>query len=67
VVWLAAGIIAIYLPVLSQTPVRVVLALPVLLFIPGYSLISALFSKEGDIDLITRITLSIGFLSQLYP
>jgi uncharacterized membrane protein len=66
-VWLAAGIIAIYLPVLNQTPVRVVLALPVLLFIPGYSLISALFPKEGDIDLITRITLSIGVSVAVVP
>lgn len=59
VVWLAAAIFAIYLPVLNGTPVRVVLALPVILFIPGYCVILALFPKEGDIDLTERIVLSI--------
>jgi len=62
--WLAAGIFAIYIPLLIPwldiTAIRVALVLPVILFIPGYSLISALFPKEGDIDLMTRIALSIG-------
>ena len=59
VVWLAAAIPAIYLPVLNDTPVRVVIALPVILFIPGYCVTMALFPKEGDIDLIERIVLSM--------
>ena len=46
VVWLAASVIAIYLPGLSETPLRIVLALPVLLFIPGYCLIAILFPKK---------------------
>jgi uncharacterized membrane protein len=37
-----------------------VLTLPVVLFIPGYCLIAALFPKKGDIGLIERIMLSIG-------
>jgi uncharacterized membrane protein len=59
-VWLAASILAIYLPVLNESSVRVVLALPVILFLPGYSLIAALFCKEDDINLIERIALSFG-------
>jgi len=59
-VWLGASILAIYIPVLNESPVRVVLALPVILFLPGYSLIAALFCKEDDIDLIERIALSFG-------
>jgi uncharacterized membrane protein len=59
IVWLAAAISAIYLPVISETPVRIVLALPVILFIPGYCIILALFPKEGDIDLTERIVLSV--------
>ena len=35
VVWLAVSIIAIYLPVLNDTTLRIVLTLPVILFIPG--------------------------------
>jgi uncharacterized membrane protein len=58
--WLAASILAIYLPVLNESAVRVVLALPVILFLPGYSLIAALFCKEDDIDFIERIALSFG-------
>jgi uncharacterized membrane protein len=59
VVWLVAGILAIYLPGLSETPLRVLLALPVMLFIPGYYIILALFPKESDIDLTERMVLSI--------
>jgi uncharacterized membrane protein len=59
-VWLAASILAIYLPVLNESSVRVVLALPAILFLPGYSLIAALFCKEDDIDFIERIALSFG-------
>ena len=58
--WLAASILAIYLPLMDITPVRFVLVLPVILFIPGYCLITALFPKEGDLDLIERMALSVG-------
>jgi len=67
VVWLAATIAAIYLPILNETPVRIVLALPIVLFIPGYCLIAALFPKEGDIGLIERIALSIGLSIAVVP
>jgi uncharacterized membrane protein len=59
IVWLAAAISAIYLPGINETPVRVVLALPVILIIPGYGIILALFPKEGDLDLTERIVLSV--------
>ena len=67
VVWLVAGIGAIYLPILNETPIRIVLALPVVLFIPGYCLVAALFPKEGDIGLIERIMLSIGVSIAVVP
>ena len=66
-VWLAAGIMAIYIPLLNITPVRVVLVLPVLLFIPGYCLISALFPKDGDINLTERLVLSMGLSIAIVP
>jgi len=59
-VWVAASILAIYLPILNESAVRVIIALPVILFLPGYSLIAALFCKEDDIDFIERIALSFG-------
>jgi uncharacterized membrane protein len=67
VVWLAASIAAIYLPGLNTSPIRIVLALPVVLFIPGYCLIAALFPKNDDISLFERIMLSIGVSIAIVP
>jgi uncharacterized membrane protein len=66
-IWLPAAIITIYLPVLNTTPLRYVLTLPVVLFIPGYCLIAALFPKEGEIGLAERIMLSIGCSIAVVP
>jgi len=66
-VWLAASIGAIYLPLLNTTTIRIILVLPVVLFIPGYCLIAALFPKEGDIELIERIALSFGLSIAIVP
>ena len=67
VVWLTASIAAIYLPFLNETPARVVLAIPVILFLPGYCLLAALFPKNGDIDLMPRMVLSSGLSIALVP
>ena len=67
VVWLVAGIGAIYLPVLNETSIRIILEIPLVLFIPGYCLIAALFPKEGDLGLIERIMLSIGVSIAVVP
>ena len=67
VVWLLASIAAIYLPFLNDTPVRIVLAIPVILFIPGYCLLALLFPKNGDIDLMARMVLSIGVSIAIVP
>jgi len=67
VVWLAATIVVIFLPMQNTALVKIVLALPVVLFIPGYCLIAALFPKEGDISLIERIMLSIGCSIAVVP
>jgi uncharacterized membrane protein len=65
--WLSAAIITIYLPLLNATPVRYVFTIPVMLFIPGYCLIAALFPKGGEIDLFERIILSIGLSIAVVP
>jgi len=67
VIWVAVSIMAIYLPQLNTTPVRFVLVLPVILFIPGYCLITALFPREGDLNLIERMVLSIGLSIVVVP
>ena len=48
----------VLVPPLNETPVRVLLGLLLVLFLPGYSLIAALFPAKDDLDGIERITLS---------
>jgi uncharacterized membrane protein len=66
-VWLAASILAIYLPVLNETPIKAILILPGILFFPGYCLIATLFPKKEDISLSERIALSIGLSIAIVP
>ena len=44
-----------------------IVALPVVLFIPGYCLIAALFPRNDDIGLSERIALSIGLSIAIIP
>lgn len=53
-------VIFIITPVLSGTTTRIILGLIFILFLPGYSLISALFPKKNDLDKVERIALSFG-------
>ena len=53
------SIIFVLVPPFNQTPIRIPLALPLLLFIPGYSLVSVLFPRKDDLTGIERLTLSI--------
>lgn len=40
--------LAVFLPVLNETPLRIVVGLAFVLFVPGYALIAALFPEAGD-------------------
>ncbi|MFC4406282.1 DUF1616 domain-containing protein [Haloarchaeobius iranensis] len=40
--------LAVFLPVVNETPLRVVLGLPFVLFVPGYAFITALFPEDGS-------------------
>jgi uncharacterized membrane protein len=40
--------ISVFLPVLNETPLRVVFGLPFVLFVPGYAFIAALFPEAGE-------------------
>lgn len=52
-----ACILFVMVPPLNETPVRVVLGLLLVLFLPGYSLIAAMFPRGDDLDGIERIAL----------
>jgi uncharacterized membrane protein len=40
----------VFLPVVSETPLRLVLGLPFVLFVPGYAFIAALFPEAGTFE-----------------
>ena len=50
----------VLVPPLNQTPLRIIFALPLLLFLPGYVLIAAMFPRREELSVIERFTLSIG-------
>ena len=54
------SVVFILVPPLNETPLRVILGIPLLLFVPGYVFISALFPEKKEFDSIERIALSIG-------
>jgi uncharacterized membrane protein len=45
---LALAVASIFIPVVNESPLRVLFALPVMLFIPGYVFIAALFPEAGN-------------------
>ena len=59
-IFLLLGILFVLIPPLNQTPLRIVFALPILLFLPGYALIAAMFPRNTELSAIERFTLSIG-------
>lgn len=65
--WVVAAILCIYVPVLNDSFLRVLFALPMILFIPGYTLIAALFPGKEDIDGIERLALSFGLSIAVVP
>ena len=60
IIFIIFSIIFILIPPFNQTFIRILIALPFLLFIPGYLLISLMFPKRGELTAIERFTLSIG-------
>jgi uncharacterized membrane protein len=82
-VYLVVTNAVIFLPVVSDTPLRVVFGLPFVLFVPGYAFIAALFPEAGSgpsnddadrqssdgrgIDGIERVALSFGLSIAVVP
>jgi len=48
VIAVALTVLTVFLPGVSETPLRVVFGLPFVLFIPGYAFITALFPEAGE-------------------
>lgn len=60
-------ILFVLIPPLNTTPIRAVLGLPMVWFLPGYALIAALFPGKKDLDGIERIALSFGLSIAVVP
>jgi uncharacterized membrane protein len=57
----------VLIPPLNETFIRIILGLPLVLFLPGYSLIATLFPRKDDLDAIERIALSFGLSIAITP
>jgi uncharacterized membrane protein len=58
--FLVLSILFILIPPYNESFLRIIIALPLLLFMPGYTFIAAMFPKRGELGAIERFTLSIG-------
>jgi len=61
------AIIFVVTPKLNDTYIRTIFGLLLILFIPGYSLIAALFPKKDDLEGIERTALSFGLSIAVTP
>ena len=50
----------VLVPPFNHTPLRIIFAVPIVLFLPGYALTAAMFRRREDLNGIERFTLSIG-------
>jgi uncharacterized membrane protein len=67
---LALGIVVFVFtaaPLLSDSILRSVVAIPIVLFVPGYSFIAAFFPRKDDISSIERAALSFGLSTAILP
>ena len=63
----ALAFLSIYLPFVNETIIRSALGLAMVLFVPGYAFIAALFPNKKDLDGIERAALSFGLSIAVVP
>ena len=63
----AATLACVYVPVLNESFLRILFGVAMVLFVPGYALIAALFPAKDDLDGIERVALSFGLSIAVVP
>lgn len=53
--------------IMPNSPARIVLGLPFILFFPGYAALSVLFPEKNDLEPIERVALSFGLSIAISP
>jgi uncharacterized membrane protein len=64
---LSSLILIVVILAIPDSPIRVIIGLPFILFFPGYALIAFLFPKESDLGIIERVALSFGLSIAITP
>ena len=57
----------VLIPPLNETPIRIILGVPLVLFLPGYSLVATLFPGKEDLNGLERVALSYGLSIAIVP
>lgn len=66
-IWIVMTVIFVITQSLENSLIRTILGIPMVLFIPGYVLVSVLFLKMDDLGTVRRIALSFGLSIVIIP
>ncbi len=66
-IWLASIVLLAVIFLVPESPLRIVLGLPFVLFFPGYVLIAALYPRRDDLNGVERLALSLGLSLAVVP
>ncbi|MFU8767423.1 MAG: DUF1616 domain-containing protein, partial [Candidatus Methanoperedens sp.] len=67
IIWTITTFVFIITPLLSETFLKTILVIPMVLFIPGYVMMAAIYPKKDDIDNMERLALSSGLSIAITP
>ncbi len=67
IIFVILTVVFVLLPPLNATSARTLFGIPMVLFLPGYALVAALFPGKSDFDGIERLALSFGLSIAVVP
>ena len=60
-------LLALFIFLIPDSPVRIIIGIPFIILFPGYALIATLFPERKSLDTIERIALSLGLSIAVVP